>query len=354
MQRILHHPTSIRRGLGRADVLVALTCVVVATAALLPLLGAVGSQSGEARSHANLRTLAMANEAYAATFDQRQPTYIPEDAGTVNGNCQTYIAVHGCPPPVILGSSPSGATWGYYLGAPCVVAGNCGNWVAYKAFTFAGADSGFGAFRLPNVRAFNPFVDGRFYSDTFYAPNDTGIMRISAPYRDAGLDFDYANSAYALSSYCFSPAAMLNPTTLGSTGFVEPNTYVEGFTSPAVTACTYPDLKTRMIEHNWNHGQPSAANVNFAGASEPWYFNASPAASTQSIFFDGHIGRIVTGDAIADDLAATRASGHGLWHRGTPLGANGYYGAQGIDSARNSHTILTIDGILGRDVLTAR
>ena len=42
----------------------------------------------------------------------------------------------------------------------------------------------------------------------------------------------------------------------------------------------------------------------------------------------------------------------GLWHRGTPLGASGYYTAQSKDGVSTSHNILTTDGIRGRDVLS--
>ncbi len=39
----------------------------------------------------------------------------------------------------------------------------------------------------------------------------------------------------------------------------------------------------------------------------------------------------------------------GLWHRGTPFGASGYYIDSGFDGVPLSHHVLTTDGILGRD-----
>jgi hypothetical protein len=357
MTTLRYTALSRSRGATCIDVLVGVGCAAVLLAATLPLLGATGSASGEARSMSNLRTLAIANDAYSATYDGRQYTAIPEDAGLVGGNCFTYLTTIACPPQMILGNSPNGDTWGYYLSSIGFCAefqpgGTCNNWAAYKPFNFSGTDAGFGSFRLPNVRAFNSFVDGRFYSDTFYAPNDLNTMRVSAPYRDAEVDFDFVSFSFAFSSYSFSPAAMMNPTTLAASGFTNPNSFPEGYVSPPVAACVYPDLKTRMIEHNWNDRAPSTGNTNFAGGTEPWYFNASASASTQAIFFDGHVGRILTATAVADDAAAQSTSGTGLWHRGTPLGAAGYFGNQSFDGTKNSHTILTIDGILGRDVLT--
>jgi hypothetical protein len=345
------------RGATCIDVLVGLGCATLLAGAALPLLGAMGSASGEARSLSNLRTLAAANEAYGATFDGRQYTAIPEDAGLVNGSCEQYLLTIACPPPHVLGDAPNGFEYGYYLSpmgfcAPFGYPGTCANWVVYKPLTLSGVNAGFGSFRLPNARAFNTFVDGRFYSDTFYSPNDTATATKCAPHRDAGVDFDLNPSGVAFSSYCFSPAAMHNPMTLSASGYVNPDSYADAYVSPPVSACVHPDLKTRMIEHNWNYRAPAQGNINFAGGIEPWYFNASASASSQSIFFDGHVGRVRTATAVEDDAAAQASSGVGLWHRGTPLGAAGYFGNQSFDGTLNSHSILTIDGILGRDVLT--
>ena len=45
----------------------------------------------------------------------------------------------------------------------------------------------------------------------------------------------------------------------------------------------------------------------------------------------------------------------GLWHRGTQLGIDGYYGQYSYDTLVNSsYHILTTDGIQGRDVLSAQ
>ncbi len=39
---------------------------------------------------------------------------------------------------------------------------------------FSGADQAFGSFRLHNADAFNNFLDGRFFSNFWYSPNDIG------------------------------------------------------------------------------------------------------------------------------------------------------------------------------------
>jgi hypothetical protein len=355
------------RGIGRADVLVALLCIVISFSAAMPVIGRTGSDSGEMRSLANLRTLASAHEAYAQSFGGRQWTAIPEDAGLVSGNCGSYLSVIACPPQMLLGQSPSSsAWWGYYLGNTGLCAGlgwpgNCGNWTMYRPLSFAGSDSGMGSYRVPNVVSFNSFVDGRFYSDTFYSPNDRLAYGNSAKYRDQGVGFDFvAGEPIAFSTYCLSPAAMYNPEVLAAAngGFRNPNSFVEGYVSPPVAQCTYPDLKTRMIEHHWTVGAPSFANTSTINEYSGWIFNASQRASPNAVFFDGRIGRIANADAMADDAARQASEGIGLWSRTTPFGASGYRGPNGgspsPEGTTTSHTILTLDGILGRDLLSVR
>ncbi|MBL9121489.1 MAG: hypothetical protein JNL80_16390 [Phycisphaerae bacterium] len=130
----------------------------------------------------------------------------------------------------------SGAYWGYYLGIGlCSQYGypgnpGCANWTVYKAIQFTGVNAGFGSFRLGNAAAFNSFVDGRFYSDTFYSPNDRVTYELSARYRDPAADFESFSQEVGFSSYCLSPAAMSNPEVLAAAndGYRNPDTFVEG------------------------------------------------------------------------------------------------------------------------------
>lgn len=353
-----------RRGLTLAESLVtaAIGCLLIAT--LIPLLAAVGGGSGEARSLANLRFLVGANEAYGQTFSQRQFTAIPENAGLVNGDCATYIATIACPPQQIVGWSANGGLWGFYLPATgfCSASGgafvgNCDNWGSYVPMHYTGSNAGYGSFRLPNVMAFNQFVDGRFYSDVWYSPNDRAAWHVSAMPRDEGAQFELTYGILAFSSYCFSSAAMFHPDVYGATfdGYRAPTSFPEAYTAPAVTQCIHPELKTRMIEHNWNLNSPSYAEFAVTNALKQPPYNASSKASPLSMFFDGSVRRLRNVDAIADDESLFQASGGRLWSRTSPLGTQGYLGLQAIDSGpRTSHTTLTIDGLLGRDVLTVR
>lgn len=351
------------RGLTLAESLVAVTIACLLVATLVPLMAAVGGGSGESRSLANLRLLVGANEAYGQTFAQRQFTAVPEDAGLVNGNCAAYIATVACPPPQVLGWGSNGGLWGYFLPATGFCAGkenffgNCANWSTYVPLVFTTSEAGFGSFRLPNAMAFNQFVDGRFYSDVWYSPNDRAAWHTSAMPRDEGAQFEPTDGGVAFSSYCFSPAAMYHPDVFGAAydGYRAPTTFAEAFAPPTVTQCSHPDLKTRMIEHNWNLNAPSYADFSVTNSLKQPPFNASAAASPLSMFFDGSVRRLRNVDAIADDESLFQTSGGRLWSRTTPFGQAGYLGSQAIDNGpRTSHTTLTIDGLLGRDALTVQ
>ncbi len=361
------HPGRLRqpRGASRVDLLVTLVCVGMVLAVAMPVIGRPARDSGEMRSLANLRALASAHEAYGQSFSGRQWTAIPEDAGVASGNCGVYISTIACPPQLFLGPAPNGNWWAYYLGssglcAPFGWPGDCGSWTAYVPMGFQGSNAGYGSFRLPNAASFNSFVDGRFYSDTFYSPNDRLIYESTAAYRDEGVAFDSSSAGIFLSSYCLSPAAMHSTEVLAQRngGFRNPNSFAEGFVSPPVAACTYPDLKTRMIEHAWTVGSPSYTQSASVSPATGWIFNASATASPNAIFFDGRIGRIANADAMADDAARLATEGIGLWSRTTPLNPVGYRGVNGANPSpegiTTSHTILTLDGILGRDLLSVR
>lgn len=349
------------RGHTLAEVVVAAACCAAITVALVPMLAAVSGGSGEARSLSNLRFLVGANDNYAATFGQRQFTAMPDDAGLVNGNCSTYVSSIACPPQQILGVSSSGAIWGYFLGGGLCsqygYPGSCAGWPAYKPIEMTGQSAQSGAFRLPNVAAFNQFVDGRFFSDYWYSPNDRAMWQYSATVRDAGGDYESLSGNIGFSSYCWSPAAMYHPDVFGSAygGYRNPNSFAEGYISPTVTQCAYPDLKTRMIEHSWNVNAPSFVDNSLGGSYTAFPYNASAAAHGLAMFFDGSVRRLRNVDAIADDASLFEASGARLWSRGTPFGEAGYLASQALDSGpRTSHTTLTIDGILGRDRLSTR
>jgi prepilin-type N-terminal cleavage/methylation domain-containing protein len=364
----MRRTTGNARGFTIVELLVVVSIIALLIAILLPAIGKARDAALVTQSLANLRNLSAANSAYGADWSDRQFTAMPDDAGLVSGNCGAYLAI-ACPPQQLLGWAANGAMWGYFLGAGGQCAqygypGDCGNWVVYKPIEFTGADAGFGSFRLPNVKAFAGYVNNKFYDPVMWAPKDKINIAIAEKYWSLADQFTTVGQEIAFSTYCWSPAAMYAPDVFGNAtaqnfGFRNPNTLPGGYRSPAVGMAVYPDLKTRMLEHSWLQNAESQVNSNFAGGNEPWYFNHGYNSSPATLFFDGSVRVMGVGDAMESDARAKAtavASGEkGLWHRGTPFGANGYFGAQSYDFlVDTSYHILTTKGILGRDSIGSK
>jgi prepilin-type N-terminal cleavage/methylation domain-containing protein len=344
-------------GFTIVELLVVVSIIALLIALLLPAVQKGRDKALVSQSIANLKNLATANELYAGDWNDRQFTIMPDDAGLKNGNCTTYLQDIACPPQALLGWDGN-AMWGYFIGSSgrCSSGGypgNCGNWVVHQAINFVPGD-GFGAWRIPGLKAFHDYVNGRFYDPVFYAPKDVVPLANISKYFTSPSEFTYDGSAYEDSTYCFSPAAMWDPKVLGKAnttpGWSNPTQLPAGYRSPPVSRCRFPSLKTRMIEHNWLQKAPDqVTNPNFGGNSTPWFFNHGYNSEPASLFFDGHIELVGCTRA---QQAEQRAGN--LWSRTTPFGANGYFGQQSYDFlVRTSFHVLTIDGIEGRDVLGA-
>ncbi|MFZ4748990.1 MAG: type II secretion system protein [Phycisphaerales bacterium] len=356
-------------GFTIVELLVVVSIIALLIALLLPAVQKGRDKALISQSVANLKNLASANETYAGDWGDRQFTCVPDDAGTVNGNCGTYLSTIACPPQQLLGWDVNGAMWGYFIGntGRCSrygYPGNCGNWVTHLPMEIGG--SAFGAFRIPGLKAFHDYVNGRFYDPTLYAPKDVVPYNNISKYFTNAAEFTYNNAdgLYEDSSYCFSPAAMYdvkvfqrNQAALNGNGYTNPTTLPAGYRSPPVSRCKYPSLKTRMIEHSWLQNTPdSPINPNFAGNTTPWFFNHGYNSAPACLFFDGHIELVGCQRSMAADqrVSAAGQNNGSCWSKNTPLGANGYYGGQSYDFlVKTSFHILTTDGIEGRDVLGA-
>jgi hypothetical protein len=341
---------------------------LLVTSAVLPAVLCVGFVAtsgleegvGISISQSNLIRLGAAHEMYSIEHDGQVFSLSPDDYGAYDG-CADYIANRGCLDSLLLGwgesvagSCDCSAHWGYWVdfNNVCQGVGSCGNAALIVPIDFSSA---FGSFRYPNCEQFHSYLNGRFYDSAFYAPLDTLTYEKAEPLIDACCGFTFEGSIVN-SSYSFSPSAMWDPGVMRSNadgGFQSPGSYDESHRAPQVSQASYPELKTLLFEHNWNHGQPGPFNPLFAGENTPYYFNHGRDATPLTCFFDGSVRMLRTGNVEADDARVLEETGtDGLWHRGTPLGTDGYYSAQSHDGVRVSHNILTTDGIRGRDILT--
>lgn len=85
----------------------------------------------------------------------------------------------------------------------------------------------------------------------------------------------------------------------------------------------------------------------------PYTFNHGLDSSPVALFYDGGVRQLPNMEVLLADFQVLNSTGQtdGLWHRGTPLGTDGYFISEGYDFSPLSHHVLTTDGILGRDTL---
>ncbi len=358
MQQIHSTPRrSIRTGYAISDVVIVLVTILVALMASIPIVASAKGQNRGMTSAANLMRINQGLVNYATDWNDRQVDWAPDDFGQYE-DCNDYIEQWACVPTPLLGwenFDGTWAMWGYWIdtGGRCTGVGSCGNATFIKPIDFT---NGYGSFRLINAAAFNPYVRRKYYAPVWYAQGDPAWDDASQAF---GSDNEYemlANGATALSSYCLSPAAMLHPETLRAAedgGYQSPAELPETYASPRTATCTTPDLKTRVLEHNWFRNSPSEEEPD---TGLPWQFNQGLEASPLTLFFDGSIAELSTAQAWLDDLTvqADTKGARGLWSRDTPLGPDGYGGEDSVDGIAISHHILTTDGIKGRDILSRK
>lgn len=342
------------RGFTITECCVTAGLLAVAIAVVAPPLSTVGCSSKRVVSRSNLATLAQAHVAYAGDWSGRQFTLVSDDVGAFGG-CAGFVAAGNCLPDVLLGQACDGTSVGYPLG--CQAGAACQNFPAAVPLAFSGSGD-FGAYRLPNAVGFQAYVDGRFYSPTFYAPDDVGVYDQAEPYFD--VDCEYAAPPAAspiFASYVRSPASMYSSKVLArQTGYKNPNSLADGYTSPPLGDAAYPELKLQMLEHNTIENTFGPCNPNYPGCV-PFRFNQVYEGRPLGLMYDGSVRIVSPREAMESDLRAkaTTPAGYvekGLWLRGTPFGASGIGGLQSADFfVDTSYFYLTGDGILGRDVL---
>jgi prepilin-type N-terminal cleavage/methylation domain-containing protein len=352
-----------RAGFTIVELLIVLLILVVLLVVAVPSIGSARNASGVQQSISNLTTMSLAHVLYAADWDGRQVTWTRDDLGAYGGDVQVYNIEHGCTngigpgcqPPMVAGLGPTSAgnwvIWAYWPHQP--------NRPMLQPIGFPdgpGVDY-WGHFRIPNSRPFHDYLTGRYHDPVYFAPNDTIVVDPLEPCLDEPPEFvaypDQCNPGW--SSYCLSPAAMYHPDVWRSNaagGWQAPWELDHGYESPGLFQAAYPDLKTHMLEHSWLQNSPGLCNPHFTGC-EPYYFNHSIDSAPVTLFYDGSVRLLPNSEVLSADFQILGQTGgvDGLWHRGTPFGADGYLIGDSYDYVPLSHHVLTTDGILGRDTL---
>ena len=391
------------------ELLVVVSIIGLLLSLLIPAVGKARDSALTTQSLANLRNMSTACASYGADWSDRQPTFVFDDfgqhiTGVSNRSESEYLKnTGGCCPSMILGYGGyigkcagvmnAKGIWGFWTS--CDGGRSKGSNVAYSlpiifspSWTSDSGVTGTGAWRIPNVRAFSQYVGRKFYDRLFYAPKDKYSMERVQPAFDVADDFSLIcelPEGWVESTYCFSPAAMFCPDVLGSkngcisfSGDGPTGLLPSAFRSPSVGQAGFPDLKTRMLEHSWLQSKEGPDfNPKFAG-TVPYFFNQCVNSSPGTLYFDGHValsGCNDSMDANAQVRAGNIESGSekkekglfacdtlgtlgGPWARygGYFTGPDGKLGADfNYDTQVNtSFHVLTVDGILGRDFITAK
>jgi len=387
MKTIVNFP---RRAFTIIELLVVVSIISLLIAILLPAIGRARDGALITQSLGNLNNMSKANFAYAADWSDRHFTAIPDDAGLVGGSCGAYIAQIACPSQQLLGFSTNGGLWGYWIGGglcPGIFPGNCGNWPVLLPFEWTAPGSGgtgnpgnpyygsFGAHEMTNTRAFNTYLNNRFYDKVMYAPKDRiGLQSCDSGIQNEGEFTPMGSNSQTITfpTYFWSPANMIPPSAHASSVRDCPNAGKQnllgpgGYRSPLMGMAAFPDQKTMVIEKLWlqNKGKAPELNANFS-TPRCWTFNEAYNSSPACLFMDGHVQLCGMNTAINDDKRVSTqngpnsgmcSTGRGLWHRGTPLGNLGWYTTNAgydpiVDAAPTSFHMLTTNGILGRDIL---
>jgi type II secretory pathway pseudopilin PulG len=338
-----------RIGFTVIELLVVISIIALLVGILLPAIGKARDSARVTQSQNNLKQISTACHLYASEWSDRQWTMAPDDLGSY-GSVGAYNSDTSKPPlPLLIQGWADGGVWSYTnLNLP---------------INFA---DGFGTFRVPNAKPLSQYVNGKFYDPTYFAPKDRVVSDLVETLYDNPGEYQLVNTGEWWSSYCLSPAAMLNPDVLSSRGGAgDPWALPAGYKSPTMGSARYGDLKTHVMEHHWlQNTRPAQCNPAFPNGTyngcEPYFFNHGIESVPMAAFYDGHVQGLGVQAAYDNDFrvaalnASTTLSEKGLWFRGSPMGPNGYFLDEGQWfnwMAQTSFHILTTDGIYGRDHL---
>lgn len=356
------------------ELLVVVSIIALLVGILLPAIATARDQGKFMVSASNLRNLGIAHAAYASGHNDRQLTFVVDSIANYGPTAgvafaeyaERYGPVH---PNLVMGSGPGyGQEEGEYILWQYYLDGTTGHhaW-AGNPIDWGNSSNGFGQFRFGHqLRAFSPYLTGRYYDPIYWAPKDVYLWDIvkdgfEAPWQFWSIPADDGTSGSVLyvSSYCLSPAAMYSPDTFRydeETGrtFKDAWDMPGGLRCPSATQALYPALKTHMLEHHWLQSQRAPCNPGFESAGtfegcESYYFNHSWESHPATLFFDGHVASNGVREAMRADGRHVAQVGYGLWSRDTPFGEDGYFISYSYDRAATSYHILTTDGIRGRD-----
>jgi prepilin-type N-terminal cleavage/methylation domain-containing protein len=346
-------------GFTIVELLVVVSIIALLVGILLPAVGKARDNAKVTQSKANLRQLGEAHFTYAAEWNDRQLTLINDNIVKYGSSYEQALGnFPGEHPSIIGGFGQGGVIWGFWVEP--VYAGSYANF----PIRFEAPLQYFGMWRLINCKAFNHYLSGKFYDSVFYAPKDKHAIEMVQDCLSLPFEFDdcYDNTTsgnnFVRASYVWSPAAFYNPEVMSREGFQDPWSLKAGMRVPSMSQARYADLKAQIMEHHWLQNVHAECNPSFTTGGfdgcEPYYFNHGFESVPMVTFYDGHVEGLGVSEAMAADerLMHQVNNQFGLWSRDTPFGEDGYLISDSWDLLSNtSFSVLTTDGILGRDTI---
>ncbi len=362
------------------ELLVVVAIIAILIGILLPAVGKARDKARTSTSESNLRQLAVAHQAYAADYEDRQLTLARDNLSAYGSSVSDYNnatapgASHRSEahPPVLGG-------WGWDPEEGVVRLFGYYPFYDYWAWAVepigfpdnpSNSATGFGWFRLPNCKQLNQYSNGHWYDPIFYAPKDPFWPQISICLDDPHEFPDRPEcNPPVWTTYCLSPAALFNPQVFSwnkTTGswFTNPWSIPAGFRVPSMSDIEFPSLKTHMLEHPWLQNVRTVCNPSFVGVfqdlCEPYYFNMGWESAPATLFYDGSVRLMGVQEPLDSDRRFRSQNGGeiGLWNNQTsfggdyaPGGTGGYYSDYAYDWTSTSYHILTTEGARGRDTI---
>ena len=305
------------------ELLVVVGIIAILMGLLLPAVNSARDRARVSTSQSNLRNISEAFNTYASDWTDRQMTLTPDTITSYGTDPTTAIAAwqvdptkNGAAPPAIVLSWTLDEVGkeipnGYYFGSES-------NHQLIQPINFV-VDNPLGWYRIPNASPLNRYLNGRFYDRVFYAPKDELPMRILRPMFEAPIDLtisqieglgdDNSGTGQAgWSSYCLSPAALVNPDVMRNPqegGWQDPWDLGAGLRVPSMGQVRHSSLKTHLLEHHWLQRPEGACNREMPFETwdncEPYYFNHGQYSTPVTLFYDGHIDMVNVESAMRAD-----------------------------------------------------
>jgi hypothetical protein len=190
-------------------------------------------------------------------------------------------------------------------------------------------------------------------------PDDAVTYAKAEPYFPLSAEFDSdRRPGHRVLELLLLPAAMWHPDVLRAPSRAGSRRRTRSWNrsiAPSAGSGDVPDLKTRMLEHNWNQNPPAKTNPAFAG-SVPYFLQPRRPLEPGRAVFDLHIAQLPIAQAgerttalvlRQDGAASTRALERRDPRRSAPTGY--LRSRQSFDCTLSSHrTFLPPAGIAGR------